>query len=93
MVKSTKIKLVAPGGLSRKEAEQLRDKGVKMNDWDYVLVVPASAMTVTESGDVQPRDWYNVRFLRAPFCMRWMARNRWYRIHWHGKDVGIGVIS
>ena len=84
-MKSTMIRYIPVGGLERRDIEALRTQGVTMDNWDYLLVVSGDDVAETPFGDIQPHDWHISRLLHG------IAHNKWYRAHFHGKVVGIGV--
>lgn len=88
-MKSTMIRYIPAGGLERQDIEALWDQGVVMEDWDYMLIVPADILQEAEDVDGEtcwlPQDWYLGKLLIGVF------RNRWYKACFHGKVVGVGV--
>ena len=88
-MKSTMIRYIPAGGLDRPDIDALWDQGVNLDDWDYMLIVPADTLQEAQDMDGEecwlPRDWYLGELLIGVF------RNRWYKARFHGKVVGVGV--
>ncbi len=70
----------------------LWDQGVNLDDWDYMLVVPASALATNEGGDTRPLDYGEVGYTHDLECLlTGCYDNRWYVVAFRGSMVGIGV--
>ena len=88
-MKSTMIRYICAGGLARPDIDALWNQGVNLDDWDYMLVVPADILEESEldSGekDLQPQDWHIQQLLIG------LCENKWYKVRFHGKTVGVGI--
>jgi len=84
--------------LTKTEVEELRDKGVCLDDWDYMLVGPSSIVKKEwregenwETGEMKmvcefvPDSWTLERLLTGCY------KNTWYQVEFRGKLVAIGV--
>lgn len=71
--------------LDDSERAALRDQGVDMDDWDYMLVCPPEVASETTHDSTVP-DSYTLSRLLTGCCS-----NRWYRVKFRGRDVSLGI--
>lgn len=76
------LKILWIKAFNKKETEELWKQGVDLDDWDYALVIPESALRKESN---EPLEYGTDRLLTG--C----CENKWYRVLFRGKKVGMGV--
>lgn len=74
--------------ITKDESEQLRRAGVSLDDWDYMLIIPADELSYYEAcGETvyEPKGFYIEQMLRG--C----ANNIWHKVQFRGEIRGVGV--
>ncbi len=87
--------------LTKAEVKEFWDKGVCMDDWDVILILPPEILEEFETDDVvydedgyscrrkvkkyRPKDYVFDSFLRGSY------KDVWYKIELDGKEVAVGV--
>jgi len=94
------IELLTSDDLTIAENEALWDSGVNLDDWDYLLIVPESALSTREDGECRETSFSECRppYYGEAGYTHDLARlltgccdNLWYTVAFRGKMVGMGV--
>lgn len=77
--------MVWPVDLNPEQWQWFWDHGVCMDDWDYMLIVPADELEQNSDGEWTPKDYQLERMLQG--C----CDNTWYKVEFEDGTYGVGV--
>lgn len=89
-----KIDFLTREDLPKKDIEALWDEGVNMDDWDYVLIVPAEALEIDAAlgnNEEPDKKYYAPKTYDLERLLTGVCDNRWYVVNFRGERVGVGV--
>ena len=87
-MKGIPITVIQHGDLTQEEMDYFWDKGICLDDYDYMLVCPPNIIKKVvdqEEPCYEPISYTFERLLTGCF------ENKWYRVNFRGKKVALGI--
>lgn len=93
VMKGTPITVIQSGDLTQEEMDYFWDKGICLDDYDYMLVCPSNIIkkvTHNYEGE-EPYEDYEPSSYTFERLLTGCCSNKWYKIEFRGKKAALGI--